>query len=116
MGPGGHGDLNELQPSGDQHSLLPHLSYARLRGGGGTWAPHSQEPKATSPGQAASPAHGRLPKGQQGCGQEPPAAAPTWEGAPRLSEDTPQAAASLESSACGGHSTPFRWWLLILTA
>lgn len=51
MGPGGHGDLNKLQPSGDQHSLLPHLSYAQLSGGR-TWASHNQEPKATSLGQA----------------------------------------------------------------
>lgn len=28
VGPGGRGDLNKLQPSGDQHFLLPHLSCA----------------------------------------------------------------------------------------
>lgn len=49
------------------------------------------------------------PGASRGVAGEPPAAAPTWEGAPSLSHDTPQAAASLLSSACGGHGTTF-WW------
>lgn len=109
MGPGGRGDLNKLQPSGDQHFLLPHLSCARLRGRGGTWAPHSQEPKATSASQAGCkwPA----PQGPAGAWPANLLQLRPLGRVPRacLSHDTPQAAASLLSSACGGHGMTF-WW------
>lgn len=90
--------------------LLPHLPHCRLRGAGGTGVSHSQEPEASSPGQAASPAHGQLPRGQHGSDQA------TSRSCTHLGRLLQARVMALSRLPCLHSSVPWRAWHNLLGA
>lgn len=105
VGTCGHSDSNKFQPSGDQPAPSSRLSCSRLRWWRDLGSP-PPGPEATSPVQVASPAHGRLPKGQHGSDQATPAATHTWEGCSKPERlRSPGCPLFTGLFAHGGHST-----------